>query len=385
MFFPRLPSHGEPNALTRRLEALKRSGTAPIDLTLSNPTRAGFHYPEEALRQSLGDPAVLRYQPEPRGARAAREAIAAHHGNGLDPEHIHLCASTSEAYGWLFKLHGMPGDEVLVPAPSYPLFDHLAALEGLSTRSVASWFHERWHLDLDALESACTDRTRMLVVVNPNNPTGHFLTRTEWHALTALCARRGLVLIVDEVFADFPLEPSPDALPTALEDAHPPCPVYVLSGLSKTALLPQVKLGWILSRGPELDDRLEALDYLADQVLSVSASAQAAAPTILRLASALREQVRQRAQTHLQYLDESLIPHEGLSRLPVEGGWSVLLRRPVLESDEACALRLLEAGVLVHPGHFFDLPTEGYLVLSLITPEADFKEGLSRILPLLRS
>jgi alanine-synthesizing transaminase len=193
------------------------------------------------------------------------------------------------------------------------------------------------------------------------------------------------VLIVDEVFADFPLERTMDALPTALADPQPKCPVYVLSGLSKTALLPQVKLGWILSRGPHLHERLDALDYLSDQVLSVSASAQAAAPDILRLAPALREQVLRRAKANLRGLDEALKPYEGLGRLPVEGGWSVLLRRPAVDSDEACALRLLEAGVLVHPGHFFDLPKEGYLVLSLLTPEADFMEGLSRILPLLRS
>lgn len=381
MDFPRLPPdahlQAEPNALTRALQARGREGV--IDLTGSNPTRAGFAYPDAEIRAALSAPSVLRYGPDPRGDAAARAVIAAHHGHGADPEAIHLCASTSEAYGWLFKLHAAPGDEVLVPAPSYPLFDHLAGLEGLRTRSVASWFHERWHLDLDALDAACTPRTRIVVVVNPNNPTGHFLTRREWTALTALCARRGLVLVVDEVFADFVLEPDEDRLATALEDEDPPCPVYLLSGLSKAALLPQVKLGWILSRGPALAERLEALDYLADQVLSVSASAQAAAPTLLGLAPGLRAQVLERAEANLAVLDVALAAHPGLARLPVEGGWSVLLRRPAVEDDEACALRLLEAGVLVHPGHFFDLPTEGFLVLSLLTPPEVWREGLSRI------
>lgn len=354
-----------------------------IDLTGSNPTRAGFVYPEAEIRSALSAASVLRYAPDPRGDAAARAAIAAHHGHGTDPESIHLCASTSEAYGWLFKLHAAPGDEVLVPAPSYPLFDHLAGLEGLRTRSVASWFHDRWHLDLEALDAACTPRTRIVVVVNPNNPTGHFLTRREWTALTALCARRGLVLLVDEVFSDFVLEPGEDRLATALEDADPPCPVYALSGLSKTALLPQVKLGWILSRGPHLHARLEALDYLADQVLSVSASAQAAAPALLGLAPGLRAQVLERAEANLAALDAALGAHPGLARLPVEGGWSVLLRRPAVDDDEACALRLLDAGVLVHPGHFFDLPTEGFLVLSLLTPPGAWGEGLSRILGVL--
>lgn len=383
--FPRYPAQATPNPLTLRLEAMRAEGTSPLDLTLSNPTRAGFDYPADAIRQALGAAEVLAYAPDPRGSLSAREAVAAHHQHPVEASSIHLCASTSEAYGWLFKVHGAPGDEVLVPAPSYPLFDHLASLEGLSTRAVASWFHDRWHLDIEALESACTDRTRLVVVVNPNNPTGHYLSRSEWRALTALCARRRLTLIVDEVFADFPLERPSDALTTALEDPHPECPVYVLSGLSKTALLPQVKLGWILSLGPHRAARMEALDYVADQLLSVSASAQAAAPELLRLAPGLRSQVTTRAKRNVHALDQALRPYPSLGRLPVEGGWSVLLKRPVVEDDEACAMRLLEGGVWVHPGHFFDLPTDGYVVLSLLTPEHQFLEGLSRILPLLRS
>lgn len=379
--YPRLPCLAAPNALTRRIQQMQAERPAYIDLTISNPTAAGFVYPEAEIRTALAASDVLAYHPDPRGSLQARVAVAAHLGHGADPQHLHLCASTSEAYSWLFKLHGAPGDEVLVPAPSYPLFEHLAALEGLATKAVPSWFFDRWHLDPEALEAACTPRSRLVVVVNPNNPTGHFLSREEWRRLTDLCARRGLVLVVDEVFADFPLEAPADRLPSALEDPAPPCPVYVLSGLSKAALLPQVKLGWIASRGPELPARLEALDFIADQALSVSAPAQAAAPKLLELAPGLRAQVLARARANLACLDRNLPGH--LSRLPVEGGWSVLLRRPILEDDEACALRLLEAGVLVHPGHFFDLPSEGFLVLSLLTPEAEFGKGLDTILAVL--
>jgi len=270
-----------------------------------------------------------------------------------------------------------------VPSPSYPLFEWLARLEGLKALSIPAYFADRWHLDLGALEAACGPRTRAIVVVNPNNPTGHFLSRGEWAGLTALCARQGMALIVDEVFADYALEPAPDHLPTALEDTDPPCPVFVLSGLSKVAALPQLKLGWIIARGPA-KALLEPLAFIADQFLSVSSPAQAAAPAILGLASTLQDQIRTRLRANLRHLDEALAPFPHLSRLPVEGGWSVLLRRPALDSAEACALRLLrEARVLVQPGHFFDLPSEAFLVLSLLTPEPEFREGLGRIRPMI--
>jgi len=380
----RLPQGFEPNALSTALARLQAAGTRFLDLTISNPTRCGFVYPEPEIRAALSWPEVLAYDPEPRGSLGAREAIASHHGHGLRAEEFLLTASTSEGYSLLFKLLGDPGDAVLVPSPSYPLFEWLARLEGLHAHSVPSYFHDRWHLDLGALEAAVTARTRAVVVVNPNNPTGHFLSNLEWQALTALCARRGLALLVDEVFADYPLEPPGDRLATAMLDAEPACPVFILSGLSKVAALPQLKLGWIAVRGPGAADYLEALAFLADQYLSVSAPVQAAAPTLLALAPGIRAQVLGRLRANLATLDAELAAHPHLSRLSVEGGWSVLLRRPALDADEACALRLLEeAAVLVHPGSFFDLPGDGHLVLSLLTPEADFREGLARMLPLI--
>jgi len=378
----RLPQGFEPNALSAGLARLKAAGRGYLDLTVSNPTCCGFTYPEAEIRTALSVPSVLAYDPDPHGSPAARAAIARHHGHGLRAEDLQLTASTSEGYSLLFKLLGDPGDEVLVPSPSYPLFDWLARLEGLQARTVPCYFHDRWHLDIDALAAAISPRTRALVVVNPNNPTGQFLSKIEWRELTGLCARRGLAMLVDEVFLDYPLDPPQDRLGTILLDPDPPCPVFLLSGLSKVAALPQLKLGWIAVRGPDAAAHLEALAFLADQYLSVSAPVQAAVPTLLALAPGIQDQVRTRLRANLAALDTGLETHPHLSRLPVEGGWSVLLRRPALDADEACALRLLEQkGVLVHPGSFFDFHGDGYFVVSLLTPSAMFLRGLEALLP----
>lgn len=377
----RLPGRFQPNALTARLEAFRKAGLDYVDLTLGNPLRCGFAYPAEAIRAALGRPEVLGYTPDPCGALSAREAIAAWHGHRVDANRIILTASTSEAYAWLFKLLANPGDRVLVPTPSYPLFEWLARLEGVEAAPAPAFFQDGWHLDFQALEEAATPRTRAVVVVNPNNPTGQYLGRREWARLAAWCGERGLALIVDEVFHDYSLERPADRLPSALEDPDPPCPVFVLSGLSKVALLPQVKLGWILLHGQAAAYQ-EPLSFLADQYLSVSASAQAAAPDLLNLARGLQDQVLERLRTNLRALDQAIPAHPHLQRLAVEGGWSVLLRRPAVDADDLCALRLLEEGrVLTQPGHYFDLPGEGYLVLSLLGSVEDFAEGLHRALP----
>lgn len=379
----RLPERFQPNALSARLEAFRRAGLTYVDLTLSNPLRCGFTYPSEAIREALGRPEMLGYAPDPCGALATREAVAAWHGHRVDADRIILTASTSEAYAWLFKLLADPGDRVLVPTPSYPLFEWLARLEGVEAAPVAAFFHEGWHLDFQALEESATPRTRAVVVVNPNNPTGHYLGREEWTRLAAWCGKHGLALIVDEVFHDYALERHAGRIQSVLEDPDPPCPVFVLSGLSKVALLPQVKLGWILLHGKAAAYQ-EPLSFLADQYLSVSAPAQAAGPALLGLARGLQQQAMERLQANLSTLDRALLTQPHLQRLAVEGGWSVLLRRPAVGTDDACALRLLEEGrVLAQPGHYFDLPGEGYLVLSLLGPEADFAEGLHRALPVL--
>jgi aspartate/methionine/tyrosine aminotransferase len=380
-FSDRTPSSLESNALARLRSERLSGGLEVLDLTLSNPTHGGFAYSQPEILAALATPGVLAYDPDPRGSQNAREAVAAWHGRGLDPEDLVLTSSTSEAYAWLFKLLADAGDEVLVPSPSYPLFEWLARMEGIEARPVPAFHFGRWHLDMEGLALACGPRTRAVVVVNPNNPTGHFLSRMEWAALCALCAARGLALIVDEVFADYPLEAPPDRLATALEDADPPCAVFVLSGLSKLALLPQVKLGWIAVRGPEKELILERLEFIADQYLSVSASAQTGAKVLLRLAPRMQAQVLERLRANLGTLDGLLGGAPAWSRLSVEGGWSVILRRPALGTDEVFALELLSRrGVFVHPGTFYGVPAEGHLVLSLLTRKEVFREGVSRIL-----
>jgi len=374
----RLPESLQANPLTREIEIFRASGRSFLDLTSSNPTHSGIPYPSAAILEALASPSVLAYAPDTRGSQEAREAVATYHGRGLDPDDVLLTASTSEAYSWLFKLLCDPGDDVLVPSPSYPLFHWLGALEGVEARPVPALFYERWNLNVQALEEALTPRTRAVVVVNPNNPTGQFLSLREWEELLAFCAAKGLALLVDEVFADYALEPPPDRLVTALAEKEPPCPVFVLSGLSKIAALPQVKLGWIVARGSQARRELEALAFIADQYLSVSAPAQAAAGALLRLAPGIQAGLKDRLRSNLAALDRILAPHPSLTRAPVEGGWSAILHIPALEPGEACALRILrKAEVLIHPGLFFDLPGDGYLVCSLLP--ANFREGMAKL------
>lgn len=373
----RLPGSLEPNGLALRLAARRAEGLAVLDLTVSNPTRCGFHYPEAAIRAAMGGPGLLAHDPDPRGGAAARDAIAGWWGHGLKGTDLLLSASTSETYGWLFKLLGDPGDEVLVPSPSYPLFEWLARLEGMVARPVPAFRFEGWHLDLEGLEAAAGPRTRAVVVVNPNNPTGHYLSCSEWAQLTAFCARRDLLLVVDEVFSAYPLEPPAEAMRTALSDPDPACTVAVLSGLSKAALLPQLKLAWMAARGPGAARLLEGLEFIADQYLSVSAAVQAAAPALLDLAPDLQAQALARLRGNLETLDRVLPGAPAWGRLAVGGGWSVVLRRPALDDDETFAEALLETrGVLLHPGSFYGIAAPGHLVLSLLTPTDVMEKGL---------
>lgn len=376
----RLPATFQTNALSLALAACKDSPY--LDLTISNPTRCGLDFgqiglTQEGLARALSTEHVFQYSPDAAGSLAAREAVGAYHG--ISPDAITLTASTSEAYSWLFKLLGNPGDSFLVPSPSYPLFDWLARLEGVRTLPVNAYYADRWHLDLEGLERACERDTRALILVNPNNPTGHFISKDEWAWVLDFCARQRLALIVDEVFAPYALEKPADALSTALDQSGE-CPIFVLSGLSKLTALPQIKAGWILAASKAALKFQEHLHFIADQYLSVSAPAQAALPWLLEKAPAIQALIRDRLTENLAQLDAALSRENTHSRLRVEGGWTVLLRRPLIEDDETHVLRLLtEKQVLTQPGHFFDLP-EGYLVLSLMTQPSFFKEGLGRLL-----
>ncbi len=376
----RLPATFQTNALSLALAACKDSPY--LDLTISNPTRCGLDFGPiglnpEGLAQELSTEHVFQYSPDAAGSLAAREAVGAYHD--ISPDAITLTASTSEAYGWLFKLLGNPGDSFLVPSPSYPLFDWLARLEGVRTLPVNAYYADRWHLDLDALEATCERYTRALILVNPNNPTGHFISKCEWEWILDFCTRQKLALIVDEVFAPYALEKPEDALSTALDQSGD-CPIFVLSGLSKLTALPQIKAGWILAASKTALNLQEHLHFIADQYLSVSAPAQAALPWILQKAPAIQALIRSRLQENLAQLDARLVKGCSHSRLRVEGGWTVLLKRPLIEDDEHHVIHLLkDKRVLTQPGHFFDLP-EGYLVLSLLTEPKNFREGLERML-----
>ncbi len=370
------------NRLTQAVAERSASGLPTIDLTETNPTRVGLAYPEDELAELLRRGAASAHDPHPRGILEAREAVAAalsRPDDPVSPDDLVLTASTSESYSYLFKLFGDPGDEVLTAAPSYPLLDSLAALDSLVLRH----FHRRpgWPIDPETVELALTPRTRLLAVVHPGNPTGAFLSAAEQAALATLCAARGLPLISDEVFADYVLGAvSGRAGPAAAASGE--ALSFSLGGLSKSAGLPSWKLGWIRAGGPPGLRRrtLAALEMVADSYLSVATPVQRALPGVLGLAPRIRAAILERLRGNLTVLRAELAGHPGVELLEPEGGWSAAVRfsRPV--SDEDLVLELLErAGVLVHPGYFFDFATDDFLVLSLL-PEPDrFAEGIRRL------
>ena len=371
----RLPWEHPLNRLTRAVSERTARGLPVIDLTETNPTRVGIPYPEEELAALLARGAASGYAPHPRGILEAREALAAHLSRPGDPvssEDLVLTASTSESYSFLFKLFGDPGDEVLTAAPSYPLLDSLAALDGLVLRHFHRSPGRRFATDAETIELALSERTRLLTLVHPGNPTGNFLTASEQESIAALCAARGLPLILDEVFADYPLAAAPAAART--DEALS----FSLGGLSKSAGLPSWKLGWIRVGGPpDLRRRvISALELVADSYLSVATPVQKALPGLLELAPRIREAILGRLQENLATLRATL----KAELFEPEGGWAAVLRfaRPV--SDEELALELLERqGVLVHPGYFFDFTTDDFLVLSLLPEPERFEEGVRRI------
>ncbi len=354
-FSSRLPHDLHPNALSELLREKRQAGARVLDLTESNPTHAGIEYPAGFLA-SLGAEAALRYEPEPFGLRAARETIAREYGAAAD--RVVMTASTSEAYSWLFKLLCDPGDEVLVPRPSYPLFDYLAALESVNVRHYGLFYDHGWFIDFHTIERAINERTRAIVLVNPNNPTGHFLRRHELEQLTAF----GLPIISDEVFRDYALNPAPDSVRTlqGCEDV----PVFVLNGLSKTVGLPQMKLAWIVANRAEALGRLE---IIADTYLSVGTPVQCALPSLLDLRRPVQGQILERLRGNLAVLQGAA--------LEVEAGWYA-----IVPMEEGAELRLLrDHDVLVQPGYFYDFENPKYMVLSLLTAPEVFREGVARL------
>ena len=350
--------------LNRITAARQRRGGEVLDLTESNPTRAAIAYPLEELSEIFARAARTPYTPDPRGLASAREAL----GGG----DVILTASTSEAYSFLFKLLCNPGDEVVAPTPSYPLFEHLSALEGVTLRPFALELHRRWELHLTRIREAMSSRTRAIVVVNPNNPTGSFVAADEQETLAEL----HLPIISDEVFLDYPLDSRGSSF--ARDDVL----TFTLGGLSKSAGLPHYKLGWIRVSGPRKEQALAALELISDNFLSVATPVQVALPDILAIAPRIREAIRERTRRNLAHLRASALPSTTV--LPVEGGWSAVVRVPTTESDEDLAVRLIEEqGVVIHPGYFFDFPADGFVVISLLTPTEIFDEGIRRFMDII--
>jgi aspartate/methionine/tyrosine aminotransferase len=379
VFSSRLPGTLESNAISRLLKARRADGCSILDLTEWNPTRAGFKYPNELLA-ALAEPRSLLYEPEPFGHMGAREAVAAYYierRHSVDREDVVLTSSTSEAYSWIFKLLADSGDQVLVPRPSYPLFDFLAGLESVQLVDYRLVYHGGWSIDLDALAQSVTPRTRAIVIVNPNNPTGSFLKQDELRAIAAL----GVPLISDEVFSDYAFQPDQRRVRSLASFSE--TLVFSLSGLSKTVGLPQMKLGWIVVSGPERPrrDAVARLELIADTFLSVGTPVQHAVGRMLERGREVREQIRARTRENLDVL-RSLVGSDSPAHvLTVEGGWYATVQVPRTRSEEEWALHLLgEHDVLVQPGFFFDFDAEAFLVLSLLTRPDVFSEGVRRLL-----
>jgi alanine-synthesizing transaminase len=359
----------------------RASGRRLYDLTVSNPTRCGFSYDAEALLGALADPRALVYDPDPRGMRVAREAVVGYyagHGADVAVDDLVLTTSTSESYSFLFRLLCDPGDEVLVAQPSYPLFDFLADLDDVRLRPYPLFYDHGWWIDLAELERAITPRTRAVIVVHPNNPTGHWTCAAEREALDGLCARHGLTLIVDEVFLDYPLRESAEARSFACGE-HPVL-TFVLSGLSKIAGLPQMKAAWIVALGPERlrAEALARLEIVADTFLSMNAPVQLAMTSWLAGAGDMQWQILERARGNLASLRRLAEESPGrLQVLEVDAGWSAVVRLPRCVGETDCAERLIrEHGVLVHPGAFYGMAERNRVVVSLIGPAGDFEAGI---------
>ena len=376
-----------PNRFAQAQEELRAAGTDVLDLSISNPTRAGLQLDQDAILQSLARPEALDYDPQPKGLLSARQAVARYYKDehgiyDVDPESLILTTSTSEGYSYVFRLLCNPDDEILVPKPSYPLFQFLADLQDVRLTPYPLIYDDGWQIDFPSLYKAVDHRTRAVVVVHPNNPTGSYASPAEAEALNRFCAEYNLALIVDEVFLDYALDgASRDSFA-----ANQAVLTFTLSGISKISGLPQMKIAWVATSGPQdsTRDALARLEVIADTYLSMNAPLQLATPTLLDQRKNLQPLLLDRIRHNLQELDHQLARQKTCERLRVDGGWYAILRVPALQSDEDLAIDLLrKVAVLVHPGHFYDFPKDGYLILSLITPTDGFREGVKRVLSVL--
>lgn len=382
MFSRRTSWSRVPNQFTEALRQAQERGDILLDLTISNPTRAGIAYDEKAIVNSLANADSVHYDPHPNGILSARQSVADYYrdrGEHVDPDNLVLTASTSEGYSYVFRLLANPGDEILVPKPSYPLFEFLADLQDVTLVPYPLIYDHGWQIDLHSLAKAISAKTRAVVAVHPNNPTGSYVSATQRSRMNAMCAGHEIALIVDEVFLDYSLGNKHVPSFAANRDAL----TFTLSGLSKISALPQMKFSWLAISGPRelAQEALARLEVIADTYLSVSTPVQLAAPALIAQRKNIQLQLLERVQRNLQELDRQLARYSCCARLEVEGGWYAVLRVPATQSDEDLTVGLMRnREVLVHPGHFYDFPADGYLVLSLITEPQTFKEGIARIL-----
>jgi alanine-synthesizing transaminase len=385
MFSHRTDWKLSPNRFTQAQQELRAAGREVLDLTISNPTRAELHYDPEAILRALVNPQAMDYDPQPKGLRSAREAVACYYGkqhNEIDPESIVLTTSTSEGYSHVFRLLCNVEDEILVPKPGYPLFEFLADLQDVKLVQYPLLYDHGWQIDFPSLYKAVNHRTRAVVVVHPNNPTGSFVADKERSALNQFCREYNLALVADEVFLDY----AHDGAARATFADNREALTFTLSGLSKISGLPQMKLAWIVSSGADeqVDAALARLEVIADTYLSMNAPVQLAAAVLLEQRHSIQALVLDRVRANVSELDRGLAKQKTCRRLDVEGGWYAVLRVPVTQSDEDLAIEILrKQSVLVHPGHFYDFPNDGYLIVSLITPLQDFRKGIAKVLELL--
>jgi alanine-synthesizing transaminase len=391
------------NRFARAVEEARAGGETILDLTVSNPTRVGLKYDSGAILAALSSQEVLDYDPQAKGLLRAREAVARYYGdmsahrekdvasnvstevdNEVDPERIVLTTSTSEGYSFVFRLLCNPGDELLVPKPSYPLFEFLADLQDVTLVPYPLIYDHGWQIDFHSIKQAVTARTRGIVLVHPNNPTGSYVKAAEIELLNSICGKRGLALIVDEVFLDYKIDHGGTPASGCPSFAHnQDILTFTLSGLSKISALPQMKVAWIVTSGPpdQVSEAMERLEVIADTYLSMNAPVQCAVPTLLGQRRNIQAQLLERVKINLLELDLHLASQKACNRLKVEGGWYAVLRVPVTRSDEDLAIELVrQHSVLVHPGHFYDFPSDGYLILSLIGPGDEFRTAVSRLL-----
>jgi aspartate/methionine/tyrosine aminotransferase len=373
-----------PNRFTEVQRELQAAGRELLDLTVSNPTRAGLQFENDAILRALTNPQSLDYDPQPKGLLNTRQAVAEYYGREVDPESLIITTGTSEGYSYIFRLLCNPHDEILVPKPSYPLFEFLADLQDVKLVPYPLLYDHGWQIDFPSLHKAVTPRARAVVLVHPNNPTGSFVSDNEQATLNRLSRENGLALIVDEVFLDYAIDGNSQRTFATNRDAL----TFTLSGLSKISALPQMKLAWIAASGPsrQLQAALDRLEVIADTYLSVNAPIQLAARQLLEQRKHIQPLLLERVRTNLAELDRQLSEQTTCQRLDVQGGWYAVLRVPVTRSDEDLAIELLrQYSVLLHPGHFYDFPLDGYMVVSLISLPRQFREGVKRVLNFLNA